>query len=754
MLTQLLHRALALHKKGELAEAGLLYREMLDIAPEDFNARHLLGVAWHQQGRHQEALELIERALKIKSDSPQALANHGMVLQALGRRKEALASIDRALMIAPESADTLSKRGNILWELGRGVEALACYDAALKLQPRHVDAQSNRGVVLGGLGLYVEALASFDRALIISPGHAETWNNRGNILRRMNRPEEALKSYDRATGSRPAYAEAWGNRGAVLWELKDMERALASLIQALALKPGHPEILLNHGIVLRELRRLDEALTSLDAAIAADASRAEAHYQRGQTLQMMDRLAEAAASFETAIALAPGHVHAPGGLVGAAMNLCDWPRLEQAVKGARGAALIEPLLLLALSDDPPAHLECARRQVRSRIGAVEPPHPLPAVSRAGRIRVAYLSADYKEHATAYLTAELFERHDRSRFEVLGISLGPDDRSAVRSRLANAFDQFHDVRSLSDRKVAERLKQLGVDILVDLNGHTYGARPGILARRPAPVQVNFLGYPGTMAADFMDYVIADQIILPREQQAFYSEKIVHLPDCYQVNAGRDMAQKPDPRQANGLPENGFVFCCFNNGWKLNALLFDIWMRLLAAVPGSVLWLMASNEAARENLRCEAAHRGIDPGRLVFAPRLPQAEHLARHRHADLFLDTLPYNAHTTASDALWTGLPVVTCLGKSFAGRVAASIVTAAGLPELATEDLEAYEALALKLARDPALLLSFRARLEERSESRLFDSTRFCRNLEAAYARMMGIARAGEAPRGFDASAL
>ena len=735
-------RALAFHKEGRLTEAEQIYLEILRAAPGDVRAGHLLGMIRYQQGRYQEALELIGRALK--GSLPQPLSDYGLVLQALGRLDEALAAFDRALLLAPQNPDTLSRRGNVLFAMGRHDAALASYLAALDLRPKHVDALNNCGVVLNRLRRFPEALASFDRALAENPGHAEAWNNRGNALRALHRGEEALLSYDRAIRCRPRYADAWNNRGAGLWELRNLPEALKSLDTALDIAPGHPEVLLNRGVVLRELKRLDDALRSLEAAIAALPAYAEAHYQRGQVLQLMDRPAEAMASFEKSMALDPGHPHAQGALAGAMLYLCDWRLAADKMDGSNG--LVQPLVALARDDDLQTHLECARRFAAHTISAVVPlPGRQPV--RRDRICLAYLSADFKEHATAYLAAELFERHDRARFEVLGISHGPDDGSAMRARLVRAFDQFHDARSVSDRKAAELLAGHEADILIDLNGHTYGARPGILAWRGAPIQVNYLGYPGTMGADLADYIIADETVLPSDQQPFYAEKIVHLPDCYQVSGSRDVARAAPFRQACGLPETGFVFCCFNNLWKINAGMFDIWMRLLGAVPGSVLWLLAGSPESKVNLSREAAMRGIDPGRLVFAPRLSQPDHLARHGLADLFLDTLPYNAHTTASDALWMGLPVVTCLGRSFAGRVAASLLRAAGVPELAADTLDAYEALALRLARDPVLLKCFRDRL--RSRGRLFDVGRFCRNIEKAYERMFETACAGKTPHGF-----
>jgi predicted O-linked N-acetylglucosamine transferase (SPINDLY family) len=372
------------------------------------------------------------------------------------------------------------------------------------------------------------------------------------------------------------------------------------------------------------------------------------------------------------------------------------------------------------------------------------------VSSGGRIRIAYLSADFHTHATASLIAGLFEHHDRSRFEVSAISFGPDDRSAMRARLQAGFEHFHDVRGLGDRDVARLLADKAIDIAIDLKGHTQGARQGILAFRAAPVQVSYLGFPGTSGADFMDYLIADAVVLPPAQQGYFTEKIAYLPHSYQANDfARKIAATPG-RQATGLPDASFVFCSFNNSWKITAAIFAIWMRLLAAVPGSLLWLIADNDGACANLRRAAAEQGVDPHRLVFAPRLPEPEHLARQRLADLFLDTLPYNAHTTASDALWVGLPVLTCRSASFPGRVGTSLLQAIGLPELVTESLAEYEAAALRLATDPALLQALREKLSRnRLSFPLFDTDRFRRDIEAAYTRMWEIAKRGEPPRAF-----
>jgi predicted O-linked N-acetylglucosamine transferase (SPINDLY family) len=416
-----------------------------------------------------------------------------------------------------------------------------------------------------------------------------------------------------------------------------------------------------------------------------------------------------------------------------------------------GTARVPPFYLLATPASAADQLACARRWV-------EPLLPQPdELFRHGvrrdrdRIRLGYLSADFAQHATASLAVELFERHDRARFEVTAYSYGPDDGSPLRRRIERAFDRFVDIRALPHRAAAQRINADEIDILVDLKGYTQHARPRIAAYRPAPVQVSWLGYPATTGAPFIDYVVVDSFIVPPNEQQHFTERLVHLPGCYQANGrNREIAASAPTRRDCGLPPDGFVFCSFNNSYKITPEVFAIWMRLLAAVPGSILWLLASNDLVERNLRREAEHRGVAPSRLIFAPRAPLAEHLARHRHADLFLDTLPCNAHTTASDALWAGLPLLTCIGRTFAGRVAGSLLAAIGLPELMTTSPEDYERTALTLARDRRRLDELRDRLRRgRETSQLFDSSRFASNLEVAYDRMWRTWCAGEGPASF-----
>lgn len=749
----LFNRGVALAGLHRYAEAVSSYQSALAIAPNNASAHYNLGTALRLLQRYPEAIVSFDKALALKPDFVEALNNRGIALKELKRPQEALASFDKVLAIKPASAEALYNRGNALLALDRAEEALASYDKALALKPDSAELFDNRGNALKALKRYDEALASYDKAIALNPNDASAYYNRGTTLQALRRYQEALADFDRALAIRADFAEALNNRGVVLKELRRHEEALASFDRAIAVKPGYADAICNRGTALKMLGRDGEALASYDAALAIQPDLADAWFNRGYVLKALGRPEDALASYDAGLAIKPDHPDRYG-MADAMLAICDWKRTAE-IAGALKAAVeakasINPFALLGYFDDPSLQLQCAKAWTAELITARPKPLWNGTIYRHDKIRLAYLSADFREHATAYLIADLLELHDRSRFEVIGVSFGRDDGSDMRRRLVKAFDRFHDVRANSDSETAKLLSDREVNIAVDLKGHTLDSRPEILNFRPAPVQVSFLGYPGTMGADFIDYIIADPMVAPFEQQPYYTEKIIHLPDCYQPNSKRRIADRTPGRSEAGLPERGFVFCCFNNNYKITPAVFDVWMRLLKNVPGSVFWLLRDNASAERNLRREAEARGIDANRLIFAPRLPHDEHLARHQLADLFLDTLPVNAHTTASDGLWAGLPVVTCRGHSFVARVAASLLHAAGLPELATSSLDDYEALALKLAVDPALLESLRRKLgQSRLISALFDIERYTRRIEAAYAGMWEISQRGEAPRNF-----
>jgi protein O-GlcNAc transferase len=748
------NRGNALKELKRFNESVASYDRALALDANHVGAFYNRGNALAELKCFAEAAANYEKALALKPDHMDAWVNRGIALHELKRFDDAIASYERALALKPDHVRALVNRGITRQELKQFDAALANFDQAIELKPDLAETFNCRGNALQALKRFDAAVASYDRAILLKPDDASGHSNRANALRELGRLGEALASCERAIALNPNFADAWINRGIALMEMRQFDEALASYDRAIILKPDDARAFYNRGVALLGLRVFDAALASYDQAIALRSDYADAFDNRGTALTQLKRFNEAVASYNRALALEPDHKFAFGGLANCAINVCDWTqrdRLSREVGRRAVDGSTQPFLLLGYCDDAALQLSCAKNYVLDRFGSVPQRLRPHAIWRNEKIKVAYLSSDFRLHAISFLAAELFEVHDRLRFEVIGVSLGSDDRSAMRSRLEAAFDRFIDVTATSDQDTARLLNDLRIDIAVDLNGHTDGARPGILALRPAPIQVNYLGFPGTTGADFIDYIIADAIVLSFDEQPHYSERIVHLPGCYQVNdRKRAISSRTPKREDLGLPAEGFVFCCFNNNWKITPELFEIWMRLLRAVKGSVLWLFRDNADAETNLRKEAAARGIDPARLVFADSVPHADHLARHRVADLFLDTLPYNAHTTASDALWVGLPVLTCLGKTFAGRVAASLLNAAGLSELVSENLEDYEALALRLARDESLRCRLREKLEcDRMRIPLFDTDLFRQNIETAYTMMWDLWQRGERPRSF-----
>jgi protein O-GlcNAc transferase len=806
-----LHNSLGtvLSEQGKSAQAMACFERALALKPGLVEALYNQGLLLTRENRLAEAATRFERALTLKPDYCEAHYGLGNVLRAQGRLDEAVLRYGRALALAPNRAELHNSLGTALWDQGKSTEAMACFRRALALKPDFAGAHNGLGAVLAaamdpGLaqpgahsmlapaggpvneavacferalalepdfaeahsnlgsafirqGRLDEAMARFERALALKPDIAEALNGHGIVLLDRKHPAAALADFDGALAIKPHYADALHNRGLALRELKRPAEALASFDQALAIKPNGAETLCHRGSALHELRRPAEALASCDRALAIKPDLADAHYNRALALRDLNRPAEALASFDRTLAIEPDNRYALGGAAEAALLVCDWARaariaeeLESQIRQRR--SIIVPFTLLGYGSDPSLQLECAREFISNSALAPDRAPWKKEIRRHEKIRIAYLSADFRQHAVAFLLAELIELHDRARFEVVGISFGDDDHGPMRARLARAFDQFHDVRGKSDLEVAKLVNDLQVDIAIDLNAHTQGGRLGVFAYRPAAVQASYLGYASTTGAEFIDYVIADETVLPFDQQPFYTEKIVHLPDSFLVSdATRTISSLLPARRDAGLPDEGFVFCSFNNNYKIMPSVFDVWMRLMKGVEGSVLWLSRANDEAMANLRRQAAAREVDPARLIFAPKVAALEdHLARHRLADLFLDTLPYNAHSTANDALWAGLPLLTCKGASFASRVAASLLYAAGLPELVTSDLHEYEALALRLATDASLLRGFRQRLEEnRATCPLFDSDRFRRHIESAYTTMWEIEQRGESPRSF-----
>jgi predicted O-linked N-acetylglucosamine transferase (SPINDLY family) len=681
---------------------------------------------------------------------PLAHADHAAALLQLARPAQALAACERALALVPGFAPVLVNRGTALQGLGRYEEAVASFDEALRLQPDDVLAWSNRGNALQGLARWDEAVASYDCALALLPG----------LVPAPSHGAAAPLAHRAAAPLAHRAAALLAHRAAALLAWGRVDEAVAGCDRALAIDPRNADTLCTRGDALKRLARHAEALACYRQALAIDPDHRRACVNLGNLLMELKEHEAAARCYARVLALGGGPADIEGRLLDAQLHGCDWTdrearvgRVLAAMRAGQGG--VAPLTVLALSGDADDALRCARLHAARRCPP-QPPLWRGERYRHERIRVAYLSATFHDHAVSRLLAGVLERHDREKFAIHGVSFGPDDGSALRARVCDACEDFIDVRGWSDEAIAARLRALEIDIAVDLNGYTAReSRPGVLAWRPAPVQVNYLGYPGTLGASFIDYLLADRWLIPPEDEAFYTEKVVRLPHSYQPNDDRMPAPGPAPdRAAAGLPPSGLVFCCFNNSYKITPEVFGVWMRILQRVPGSVLWLLEDTAAAARHLRREAEGRGVDPQRLVFAPRADLAAHLARHALADLFLDTLPYNAHVTASDALRAGVPLVTCSGTGFAGRVAASLLHACGLPELVTQDLAQYEALAVRLATDPVRLAALRATLaRQRGTQPLFDTRLSCRHLEAAYTAMWQRQQAGLPPAPFDVSA-
>ena len=786
-------RGLAALQAGKVEDAQRAFERVLKAEPTHAAALNLLGILLTRVGRFQAAEHYLKRALRVTPRSDATLYNYAIVLKALKRPLEALECLGQALAINSAVPETWNNRGTILNELHRYNDAIADFDRALSIAPNYAEAYSNKGKAYAGLKLYPEAqrvfdkavatnpnlsgawlglglvlvrlnkqdeaLAAYDKALELTPDFADVWVARGDAYNLAGRSDEASAAYERALALAPNMAEAWLGRGNVLFARQQYADASVTYRKALSIDPNLPDALLGQAKLLMLDDRYGDALAILDKVVDRRPDFVEAWLARLHILVNWREFSDVIACCDKVLAIDPDNKFVPGFRLHARQNLCDWMHSESEavrvldmIRSGKPASI--PFPLLSIASTPADQLQCAQA-----FASDIPPVPNLGAGQTpahDRIRIAYVSADLHEHPVGHLVAGLFEQHDRARFEVNVLSLGPDDGSNTRARLKGAVEHFIDARNKTDEEVAALIREREIDIAVDLNGYTDGGRLEVFARRPAPIQMNYLGYAGTRGAACFDYIVVDRIVLPQDHAPFYSEQPIWLPDSYMVTDRQQPVGEQTPTRSEcGLPDAGFVFCCFNNLYKISPGTFGVWMSLLRSIDGSVLWLSDGHAVAKTNLRRQAQEAGVAPERLIFAPRLPaMIDHLARHRQADLFLDTLPYNAHATTAFALWSGLPVLTCLGSTFAGRVAASLLTAVGLDELVTSSYEAYEAMALRLARDPEMLAAVKARLARNRDSYpLFDTTRFTRHVETAYVTAWERYQRGEAPAGFTVEA-
>ena len=724
-LRQLIGQASQLHQAGRYAEAEPFYLRALDLFPGNYPALHLLGLLRLQQNRIEEAISLMERALKAQPNVPETLANYGMALKAAGRHGEALAVLNKEVALRPNHARSWNNRGTVLVKLGRIEAALEDFDRAVALDSGNVEIISNRAFALQTLCRYRDAVAAFTQVLTLRPRDLDAWSNRGTCLRAAGHAAAALADFDRAH----------------------------------ALAPDNPRILLNRASTLMLLGREDDARICYDALIAAHPELVAGRLGRAGLLERRRKLGPAIADLEEAMRRQPDMPYLQGRLVHLKMAAGDWDdysreivALAQAIQA--GKCAIEPFVYNALSNSPADLQACCRLFTADRY-PVQPPIAVRQARRAGPIRVGYVAGEFHNHATLFLNIGLFEHHDRSRFEIFAFDNGVSDGSEIRSRFEAAVSNIIPISELNDQEAAQRIRGQDIDILVNLNGHVGLQRTNVFAQKPAPIQVNYLGFPGTMGAPYMDYILADHALIEQGEREYYDEKIVWLPNSYQINDDRRAPVASACRAEYGLRDDAFVFCMFNSAYKVAPPMFAAWMRLVSQVENSVLWMLDENDQFADNMRRVAAGHGVDPGRLIFAPKATQPVHMARLALADLFLDTAPCTAHTMASEALWMGLPLVTLRGGTFAGRVASSLLRAAGVPVLIVNSLGEYENLVLALARDPFRLESLRARLAAtRSTCALFDTAATTRNIESAYTIMLERWQVGDLPQSFAVSQL
>ena len=704
-----IENAVSLYENGQLNKANDVCLEILKEQPHYFDALHLISLINLQSNKFQKAIELIDKAIKINSNEASPYNIKGVALYQLGQFNNAIEYFNKAINVKSDFFEAYLNRGNSLKELNQLNSAIKNYDKAIKHKPNYSEAYNNRGLVELELKQINVAIKSFDKAIEFKSNYSHAYNNRGNALLELKLIDDAIKNYDKAIIIEDKFFEAYYNRGIALNEIKKFNAAIENYNKVIEIEPNYVNAYLNKGNSLRRLKLFDLALKS----------------------------------YEKAMKINPNLDFLLGTLIFTKKNLCDWSFLDKyknilKKKIFKQKKVSLPYDLLSLYDSLAIHKSSSEIYVKDKFPSINTLGTIPKRIINKKIRIGYYSADYYEHATSFLIAELIEVHDKSKFEIFGFSFGPNKNDEMKKRISNAFDDFIDVNLKTDKEVAQLSRDLKIDIAVDLKCFTQFSRFGIFVERCAPIQVNYLGYPGTSGANCIDYIIADKVLIPQENQKYYSEKIVYLPHCYQVNdSTKKISDNIFTREELELPKDGFIFCCFNNNYKITPNVFDSWMKILKNVKDSVLWLFDTNPLVIKNLQQEANQRAIKSDRLIFAKPMTLDKHLARLRVADLFLDTLPYNAHTTCSDALWSGLPMIGRIGQSFQSRVSASLLTAIELPELITSSEKEYEDLAIKLATNPDQFVKIKNKLKKnRLQTPLFNTKLFTKNIETAYIKM------------------
>lgn len=707
-INELLNRAVALHQAGDLTQAETLYLQILELEPKHDNSLHLLGVLYHQQEKHTSAIALIKQAITVNA-APEYYNNLGLAYKA-------------------ENEVDL---------------AITQFQTAIHLKADYAEPYNNLGAIYQTQDKYDLAIHYYQQALKYNADYTAALTNLINLLKRQQKNEELVKLFGKLSLTQPDNFLILNEIGVLLQNKGELDEALGYYQRALELKPDDASLYNNIGCIFQHKGELEQAIHYFEKAIERQDDLAITHFNMGELFRCQGLFSKSIDCYQKALHFKPDSIVTFDSLFTSKINMCDWSDYQQHiekiiddVKKNNGAYQV--FTLFSITDSAQLHDQCAKQYVKVKCDNKY---------KHDKIRIAYISADFREHPVSRLMVGLFEQHDRTRFDIIAISLKNEKQTAFLQRVISAFDQFIDVSAKSNLEVVDLIRRLNIDIAVDLMGHTRHSRTNIFSYRVAPIQINYLGFPSTMGADYIDYIIADSFLIPKDQQAYYSENIIYLPECFQVNDDKQDIVINPTRLEVGLPETGFVFCSFNHVYKISPTVFSCWMRLLQQVEHSVLWILSSEPIAQHNLLNEAKARGITEERIIFAPKTSKEQHLARFQLADLFLDTFPCNAGTTASDALSAGVPIVTCSGHSMPSRMAGSLLTTMNLSELVTFNLEDYEALALILATTPDLLAEIRAKLAvNRQTSPLFNTDRFRRHIEAAYIEVMQRQQRGEKP--------
>ena len=738
----ILDQLILLYNQGKFLELITETEKLIEIYPKAFIVWNINGVANKALGRLNNAFTAFKKTISLNSNFPEVYINLGALFKRQGKFEEAMNSYKKALLIRPNYAEVFFNMAIIYKAQDNFAEAIKCYEKALSIKPDYADAYINLGIIMKEKNQFENALQNFKKVLSLNPNNIEAIYNIGLLKKENGDFEGALEKYKKVLSLKPDYAEAYNNIGNIFKENGDYESAINYYNQALTIKPNFFLALINLGAVLKKIGKHDKAIKVFQKVMSFKPNSSLAAYNIGNIYKEKGERKSAINFFERAILLKDDlnfiefirskKLHEQA-------HICDWEGIENdrnfiSTLGTNKQSIV-PFTLFSLEDSPESHKKRSEIYAKNRFSQA----PLlfePKVNKnQKRIRIGYFSSDFREHPVAYLLAKVIEKHNRDEFEIFGYSIHKSQNDVLQKKLSKSFDIYRDVSQMNDKEVALLARKDEIDIAIDLNGYTQNARTRIFAYRAAPVQINFLGFPGTMGANFIDYIIADQNLIPESSQKFFNEKPIYLPNTYMpTDNSRDISKKPFGRKQMGLPEDSFVFCCFNNNYKITSEEFDIWMNLLAKIENSVLWLRKSNEWSEDNFIKEAKKRDVDPSRLIFAGRMAMEEHLARHKLADLFLDTFNFNAHTTATEALWSGLPVVTKIGRGFAARVAASLLNAIDLPELITDTKQNYEELILELATNPPKLLKIRNKLlKNRLSKPLFNTELYTKHLENGY---------------------